>query len=164
MPVSGLIKHRWIRYLPVFVAVFVAAAAGFGLGPALAKGDEAGGGASKEKPAEDGAPETGPFYYKFDALLAPVVEKRRVRRYAQIVVTLEVPTKDAEHLVHEKSAPLRDEFVRDLQFQAGMRSEGDPAINLKRIKLRFKVLAARVVGEGVVTDVLIDSAIDHGGG
>jgi hypothetical protein len=111
---------------------------------------------------EDGVPETGPFYYKVAALLAPIVEKRRVKGYAEIVVTLELVTKDAERLAFNKAAVLRDEFLRDLQFQAGMRSEGDPAINLKRIKARFKVLAARVMGEGVVIEVLIDSAIYHG--
>jgi hypothetical protein len=130
--------------------------------PAFAEGDTHGA-AEGADGGEEGATATGPFFYKMDALLAPVIEKRRVRGYAEIVVTLELATKEAERLVHGKTLPLRDEFLRDLQFQAGMRGEGDPAINLRRIKARFKALAARVVGEGAVADVLIDSAIYHGG-
>ncbi|MGD9537941.1 MAG: hypothetical protein AB7P52_14615 [Alphaproteobacteria bacterium] len=129
--------------------------------PALAQGDSEYG-AVEGGEEEAGASATGPFFYKMDALLAPVIEKRRVRGYAEIIVTLELATREAERLVHDKTLVLRDEFLRDLQFQAGMRGEGDPAIDLRRIKARFRALAARVVGDGVVADVLIDSAIYHG--
>jgi hypothetical protein len=134
-------------------------------GPALAQGGGGGGGdhSGGGGGAEDEANATGPFYYKMDAFLAPIIEKRRVRGYAEIVVTLELATKEAERTVHGKNLPLRDQFLRDLQFQAGMRAEGDPPIDLRRIKARFRALAARVVGDGVVSDVLIDSAIYHGG-
>lgn len=137
------------------------------LGPSLAiasgGGESSGGGDHTSAGESDDAPATGPFFFKLDALLAPVVEKRRIKRYAEIVVTLEVAEKEHERLVNKHAAVLRDRFLRDLQFQAGMRGDGDPALDLKRIKARFKVLATRVVGEGVVLDVLIDSAIDHGG-
>jgi hypothetical protein len=143
-------------------ALIAAALLAIAAAPALAAGD-AHGAAEDVDAGEDDATATGPFFHKMDALLAPVIEKRRVRGYAEIVVTLELATKEAERLVHGKTLPLRDEFPRDLQFQAGMRGEGDPAIDLRRIKARFKALAARVVGEGVVADVLSDSAIYHGG-
>ncbi|MSO74078.1 MAG: hypothetical protein EXQ99_02840 [Alphaproteobacteria bacterium] len=58
--------------------------------------------------------------------------------------------------------PLRDEFLRDLQFQAGMRGEGDPPINLKRIKARFVALAERVLGERAVIAVLVQSPFYKG--
>ncbi len=154
------IKYRFIIYLSIFAAVLIALSAGLGVGSARAQGG--GGGDHASAGAEGEASGTGPFYFKFDAFLAPVVEKRRIRGYAEVVVTVEVADREGEKAVRDKTLALRDEFLRDLQFQAGMRSEGDPAINLKRIKARFKVMAARVVGEGVVTEVLIDSAMYHG--
>lgn len=159
----GPIKYRWIKYLSIFAAAFVVAAAGLDGGSALAQGDgggakEQGGAAAKE--GDESA--SGPFYFSFEALLAPIVVKRRIKGYAQLIVTLEMADREGETAVRDKTLVLRDEFIRDLQFQAGMRSEGDPAINLKRIKARFKVLAARVVGDGVVTEVLIESAMYHG--
>jgi hypothetical protein len=131
------------------------------LGPSLAMASE--GGAAPPVAESEGAPETGPFFYKMDVLLLPVVEKRQIKRYAEVVVTLELATREHESIATKRAAVLRDRFLRDLQFQAGMRGEGDVALDLKRIKARFKVLANRVVGEGAVLDVLIDSAIDHGG-
>lgn len=150
---------RWISCLSVVLGVVLGATIGLGGKPARAAEHAAaseGGGEAGEAAA------TGPFYYKLDALLAPIVEKRRVKGYAEIVVTLEVADREGEKAVRDKTLVLRDEFLRDLQFQAGMRSEGDPAISLRRIKARFKVLAARVVGEGIVSEVLIESAIYHG--
>jgi hypothetical protein len=91
-----------------------------------------------------------------------VISKRRIRGYAEIVVTLEVPTKEAEHLVHSRLLPLRDRFMRELQFQADMRREDERAIDLMRIKARFKVLANRLLGAGTVNDVLIESALHRG--
>ena len=154
--------HKY-RYLPIFVAILVAIAAGLGAGPALAQSDADGHNGKAGAASEDGEESAaGPYYYKLDVLLAPVVAKRRVKGYAEVVVTLEMADQEGESAVRDKILILRDEFLRDLQFQAGMRGEGDPAISLKRIKARFKALAARVVGDGVVTEVLIDSAIYHG--
>ena len=126
-------------------------------------GDHGGGGGhggGSEAAGDENA--TGPFYYKLDPIFAPVVHKRKIAGYAELVVTLEVGTKDAEKLVHSRLLVLRDEFMRDLQFQADMRSDGERAIDLKRIKGRFKVLANRLLGAGTVSEVLIQSALDRG--
>ncbi len=165
---SDVEKYRKTIYL---AAVFAAAAC-FGASPALAQGGSASGGgggsggggdhSSAGTAGESEESATGPFYVKLGALLAPIAEKRRIKGYAEVVVTLEIADREGEGLVRDKAVVLRDRFLRDLQFQAGMRSEGDPAISLKRIKARFKMLAGRVVGEGVVTEVLIESAIYHG--
>lgn len=158
-PMKNANTYNWIRYILVFAAVFVAVVAGLGVRPALAQG---GGGGQASAPAESEGSATGPFYLKLGAFQAPIVEKRQIKGYAEVVVTVEVADREGEKAVQDKTLILRDEFLRDLQFQAGMRSEGDPAINLKRIKARFKVLAVRVVGQGVVTEVLIESAMYHG--
>lgn len=43
-----------------------------------------------------------------------------------------------------------------------MRGEGDPPINLKRIKARFVALAERVLGERAVIAVLVQSPFYKG--
>lgn len=131
---------------------------------ALAAG---GGGHGGDSTAAEEESTTGPFYYKMDPLFAPVVQKRKIRGYAELTVTLEVGTKEAgtkeaERLVHARLLVLRDEFMRDLQFQADMRSDNERAVDLVRIKKRFKVLANRLLGAGTVSEVLIQSALDRG--
>lgn len=150
------------------LAGLAACGVAFALEPAVAAGGGGGhggaassGGHGGAAPAED-ENATGPFYYKLAPFYAPVVKKRRIQGYAEIVVTLEVDTKDAEHLVHSRLLPLRDEFMRDLQFQADMRSGDERAVDLSRIKKRFKILANRMLGEGTVSEVLIQSALDRG--
>lgn len=127
---------------------------------ALAAGG--GGGHGGDSAAAEEESTTGPFYYKMDPLFAPVVQKRKIRGYAELTVTLEVGTKEAERLVHARLLVLRDEFMRDLQFQADMRSDNERAVDLVRIKKRFKVLANRLLGAGTVSEVLIQSALDRG--
>ena len=167
-------KHSNFRYIIVFAATLIAAMMAFGSSSALAQGggssapakggehDPTGGGGVGDLGANGEGVDGGPIFIRLDSLLAPIIEKRRVKGYAEILLTLEVRDRDGMAEIYKKLVPLRDEFLRDLQFQAGMRGPGDPPINLKRIKARFVTLANRVVGEGVVVAVLVQSAFYNG--
>ena len=165
-------RDHLARLRRLLIGTLAACGIGLWMGDAMAAsgggGDHSGGGGSSggdhgggSEAAED-ENVTGPFYYKLDPLFAPVVQKRKIAGYAELIVTLEVGTKEAEQLVHSRLLVLRDEFMRDLQFQADMRSDGERAIDLKRVKGRFKVLANRLLGAGTVSEVLIQSALDRG--
>jgi hypothetical protein len=52
--------------------------------------------------------------------------------------------------------------MNDFIFQAQMNSGTTESILLQRVKTRFRTLATRIVGEGVVKEVLISHVMDRG--
>jgi flagellar basal body-associated protein FliL len=115
------------------------------------------------EPKKEAEPKSAldPHFMKLKPLHVPILKGRRVTRYADLVVVLELVDSASQDDVTEKMTALRDAFIEDLQIQAAMRGSDDPSINLRRVKGRFKILAKRVLGEGVIEDVLIDSALDR---
>jgi hypothetical protein len=65
-------------------------------------------------------------------------------------------------LVNNNITPLRNAFINDFVFQAQMNSGTTESILLQRVKTRFRTLATRIVGEGVVKEVLISHVMDRG--
>ena len=55
-----------------------------------------------------------------DPLYAPVLNGRKVNRYATIDLTLEVPNEDTKASIHHQMAQLRNAFIDDLNFQSNM--------------------------------------------
>jgi hypothetical protein len=104
-------------------------------------------------------PETA--YVPLDLLFAPVVREREIRGYVLLSLQLELADSYDLNLVHLRMAPLRDAFIRDLHTQALLRRSGEPSVNVYRVKKRFMLISERVMGAGVVIDVLIQSAMER---
>ncbi len=102
-----------------------------------------------------------PVFVSMDPILAPVLQNRQFAGYVALLIDLEVADKDTARMLRGKRPLLRDAFLRDLVFQAQLRREGEPTINLPRVKARFFVLTERIIGPKVVTDILIQSALDR---
>lgn len=97
-----------------------------------------------------------------DPFLAPVIDGRKVSKYVSVGVMLELYSKDYKLLINNTITPLRNAFINDFVFQAQMNS-GTTELNfLQRVKTRFRTLATRIVGEGVVKEVLISHVMDSG--
>ena len=103
-----------------------------------------------------------PGYLHMEALLAPVLEGRRISRYVSIGITLELYDESDKQTIYRYLTPLKSAFIEDLQFQAQLSREAPSPIHLRRIKARFLALSERVLGEEVVKDVLISHALDRG--
>lgn len=97
-----------------------------------------------------------------DPFLAPVIDGRKISKYVSVGVMLELYSKDYKSLINNTITPLRNAFINDFVFQAQMNS-GTTELNfLQRVKTRFRTLATRIVGEGVVKEVLISHVMDSG--
>ena len=101
-------------------------------------------------------------YVGLDPFLAPVIEGRRISKYVAVGIILELYSKDHKPLVYKNMTPLRNAFIEDFVFQAQMNSGTTQSILLHRVKSRFRTLANRIVGDGIVKEVLIANVMDRG--
>ena len=97
-----------------------------------------------------------------DPFLVPVIDGRKLSKYVSVGVILELYSKDYKPLNNKTMTPLRNAFINDFVFQAQMNSGTTESILLQRVKTRFRTLATRIVGEGVVKEVLISHVMDRG--
>ena len=111
---------------------------------------------------ESGEPTPGELaFLPLDPLFAPVVREREFRGYVLLSLQLELADSNNLETVDIYLAPLRDAFIRDLHLQALLRRSGEPSVNIHRVKKRFLMIAERIMGPGIVTDVLISSAMER---
>ena len=103
--------------------------------------------------------ETIPSYVEMESLAAPVMRKGRLSHYIHIVVTLEVADRDKIEGVEGRIPALRDAFLREL-YRAPVAGQGEYSnFDLKAAKSRLLEVAREVVGEGLVSDVLVMQTI-----
>ena len=100
-------------------------------------------------------------FVPLDPLFAPIVREREFRGYVLLSLQLEVANSNDLETVKIYMAPLRDAFIRDLHLQALLRRSGEPNVNIHRVKKRFLLIAERIIGPGIVTDVLIAGAMER---
>lgn len=118
------------------------------------------GGDKGDEPVKIASSELG--YIGLEPFLAPVIEGRRISKYVAVGVTLEVYDEDDKPLVYKYMTPLRNVFIDDFVFQAQMNRGTEETLHLRRIKSRFHNLAARIMGDNIVKEVLISHALDRG--
>lgn len=105
--------------------------------------------------------EEGVAFVHLEPIFAPIYSDRAFGGYVLLVLNLELPDGRKIALVEEKMTPLRDAFLRDLYLQAALRRSNEPTVNIARIKKRFLNLAERILGPGVVGDILIETAVER---
>ena len=98
------------------------------------------------------------LFVDLDAITAPFIRDGRFAQYVVITITLEVADDDAKDTARRNIPRLRDAFVSELHALAAIRSPQQRLINLERVKARMMAGAERVLGQGIVTDVLVQLA------
>lgn len=98
------------------------------------------------------------LFVDLEAITAPFIRDGRFAQYVVLTITLEVADADAKDAVRQNIPRIRDVFVTELHALAAIRSPQQKLINLARVKARMMAGAERVLGEGVVTDVLVQLA------
>lgn len=98
------------------------------------------------------------LFVDLDAITAPFIRDGRFAQYVVLTITLEVVDEDARGTVLKNIPRIRDAFVSELHALAAIRSPQQRLINLARVKARMMAGAERVLGQGVVTDVLVQLA------
>ena len=99
-----------------------------------------------------------PKFVELDLLTAPFLRGGKFVQYVVLVVNLEVASDDAVDEVRAVMPRLRDAFVTELHTMATMRNPDQKMLNMKRIKSRLLASAQKVMGGGVVREVLVQLA------
>jgi flagellar FliL protein len=113
--------------------------------------------AAKEAKAEKGEHGEAKFQYvELDPLILPIVDARGVSQTVSMIVVLQVPDADAAAEVNQMAPRLKDAYIQDMYgvlnkhaaLQGGV-------VQVGMIKSRLNEISQRVMGEGVVDDVLL---------
>jgi len=104
------------------------------------------------------ASQKSPVYVEMEPLTAPFIRDGRFAQYVVLVVNLEVANEKNAERIQARMPELRDAFVTELHTLAALRPPDQKLINLARIKARLLAGANRVMGNGVVRDVLVQLA------
>ena len=112
--------------------------------------------AEQKKPAVE-----GPAFVKLDTIVLPVYEGTKVTRQASIVLALELAKGKTEKDVEPYKRRLVDAFIEELTQIYDERQSADRVIDAPVIKERLGEAARRILGPGVVEDVLIQGAFER---
>lgn len=106
-------------------------------------------------------PADGPVFMKLPPIVLPVFEGRAVTRQASLVLSLELAKGKAEEEVAPQQRRLVDAFIADLYQVYDERSGTERVIDSQTVKSRLQASADRVLGAGVVREVLIQQAFER---
>lgn len=113
---------------------------------------------TKEEIDENFSVNDDPRFVELDLLTAPFVRGGKFVQYVVLVINLEASNDDGVEEIRAAMPRLRDAFVTELHTIATMRNPDQKMLNIKRIKSRLLASANKVMGEGVVRDVLVQLA------
>ena len=98
-----------------------------------------------------------PLFLDMDPFLIPVIRGGRVRAHFMVVIKLEAIGTDQVSEIHAVRYRLADAFLRDLNAVLSVRGADGRTVRATTIKRRLQMICDRVVGDGVVRDVLIQN-------
>lgn len=130
-------------------------AAGFVGGPAPAEAS-----AKKEAKAEAASrtlPEVA--YIQLDPLAAPVIGGGKVRYNVMLTLSVEIADQSHKAEISRLMPRLRDAMLMELYARPVVRDDESGRIDLESVKERMFTVACDVVGEKIVRDLLVVSAI-----
>ena len=124
--------------------------AGFLLGSSIVSGAHAGGGEAKA----EGVP--GIHFVELSPLILPVIGDHGVSEIVTLVVAVEVDSQEKADQVTKYSPRLTDAFLSDLYGAFSGQVQGNSGIiPVAYLKQRLNKVSAKVMGENVVSDVLL---------
>lgn len=95
-----------------------------------------------------------PIFYDLDAMMVPVIQDGELRRNISIVFRLEIH-QDHEEEAKQRMSQLHDVYLRALYDLIPQQYETRETLDLRKIKDRLMVITERVVGKGVIKDILV---------
>lgn len=99
-------------------------------------------------------------YYTMPQFVVPIIEGNAVTRQITLLVTLETTgTANREKLVNNRER-LQDAFLRDIYGVLAVRRPAGQGYH-KAIKARLQVAGDRVVGSGVIENILVKTTYDR---
>ena len=96
-------------------------------------------------------------YFRMPPYNIPIIRAGQVIGQATVGVTLETRNIGNKEKILENRVRLQGAFLRDLQALASLDNGSGRAINAGTVKARLQRVADRVLGGGIITDILIDN-------
>ncbi|MAM33960.1 MAG: flagellar basal body-associated FliL family protein [Micavibrio sp.] len=95
-------------------------------------------------------------FVELDPLILPIVDKSGVSQVVSMVIALEVHDAESAALVERLAPKLKDAYIQDLygvlNYKAALQGG---VIQVGEVKKRLNAISIAVLGEDVVTDVLL---------
>ena len=99
-------------------------------------------------------------YYTMPPFVVPVIQGNDVTRQVTFLVTLETMGSANRDKVMDKRPQLQDGFLRDLYGVIAVRPDTE-VYDSTVIKVRLRRVGERVLGEGIIDDILINVTYDR---
>ena len=106
-----------------------------------------------DKKAEEGAPSV--HFVELSPLILPVIDARGVSQTVSLVVAVEVDSQEKADKVTKFSPRLTDAYLSDLYGTFSHKSPENGVIPISYLKERLNIMSTKVLGESVVSDVLV---------
>lgn len=100
-------------------------------------------------------------FVDMDPLAIPVFQGNKVAATIQILVKLETNSEDNAAIIRDRMPVITDAFVRDLHSFMPRLLKAKERVDVLIIKQRLKMVADKVVGKGLIQNVLVQSILDQ---
>jgi len=100
-------------------------------------------------------------FIDMDPLAIPIFQGNRVAATIQIQVKLETNNKSNAETINNRLPVITDAFVRDLHGFMPRLLKAKERVDVLIIKQRLQMVSDKVVGKGVVRNVLVQSVLDQ---
>lgn len=104
--------------------------------------------------------ESAPLYITLEPFIVPVIREGRIVKQVGFSIVLGVTDADAEIKVAEKMPYLRDAFLKRLYGAVGRSRRDGRTFSPELLKRRLLAESERVLGAGVVREILIKEAYE----
>ena len=105
--------------------------------------------------AEGEAAEPSVQFIELAPLILPVINEYGVQQVVSLVVALEVDSQEKADKVTKYSPRLTDAYLSDLYGAFSHKSPAGGQVPIAYLKKRLNLMSAKVLGENVVNDVLV---------
>jgi len=117
--------------------------------------------ATEKKEIDVGVPGDKPSFIDMDPIIIPLFQDDQVAGNIQLAVKLEIRSNDAYAEVRRFMPKLADVYLRDLYVYIPRYLIRAEQVDIAVIKARLKKLSDKVVGPGVVADILVQAIKDN---
>jgi len=100
-------------------------------------------------------------YFTLPPFVVPVIVGNSVARQVTLLVTLETVGDDNKEKIFDGRQRLQDAFLRDIYGVVSIRREDHQTYDPDVIKIRLKRVGDRLLGPGIIDDVLVKTTYDR---
>lgn len=114
----------------------------------------------EENTEEEEVVEPLPEFEEIDSLSIPVIRNGKVKKFVLLKVAVELTDGDYRSRVQSYMPRLKDAYLRELHGYFATVPVDDP-VNVRAVTVRLMRASARVLGKGVVKDILVQGVYER---